>query len=350
MKKIIKNIGALSFGIFVALVIFEIFLHIYNPFQTRLSGNVITLPVNQKYEFNHVAFHGLDEHIVHTKNKFGFRGSDKIENNAIKIIFIGGSTTECYYLSDGKDWPSICSNKLKETQANIWYNNAGLDGHSTFGHKLLLQDHVLKYQPNYVFFLVGANDVASKDMNRFENALLKSKKRFLQNFEIYNLYLNIKLSRLAKKRGVAHTPIDFKSLKPVAVSDTINSAKIDQELLAYKNRLLELIKICLDNNIRPVFITQPCLLKPGLDPETGINTGTYPFAEGSGLKYYSILNQYNETTKTICKNANLHCIDAAKLIPSSSEYYYDYFHYTNAGAMKLGNIISTEILRLNIIK
>lgn len=351
MKKLLKNIAAILFGTLIAVTILEIFLHIYNPFKTRLSGKKITLPVNQKYEFDHVKFHGLDQHIIHTKNEYGFRGPlpNQVPGYKYKVFFIGGSTTECYYLSDGKDWPAVCAGKLNSNGNKIWYNNAGLDGHSTNGHCYLLMDHIIGYQPNYVFFLVGANDVATNGLNRFENAMMGNKKRFLQNFELYNLYLNFKLTSLAKKRGVAHTAIDFAHLNIVDTSDAKTAPSFEKELIEYKRRLNYLEGACRTYKITPVFISQPCLLKPGIDPMTQLHTSSYPFAEHSGLYYYRGLEQYNNTTRQFCERRNVYFIDAAKLMPSSSEYYYDYFHYTNAGAAKLGQIIADEIKRQQII-
>lgn len=50
------------------------------------------------------------------------------------IISVGGSTTECFYISDDKTWTHILGMKLKSVFTRVWINNAGLDGHSTFGH------------------------------------------------------------------------------------------------------------------------------------------------------------------------------------------------------------------------
>lgn len=38
-------------------------------------------------------------------------------------------------------------------------NNVGLDGHSTFGHYILIHDYLLKLWPKVILLLVGINDV-----------------------------------------------------------------------------------------------------------------------------------------------------------------------------------------------
>ena len=47
-------------------------------------------------------------------------------------------------------------------------NNAGFDGHSRFGHIVLLKQAVVPLRPDVALFLVGANDPATGDRNRFD--------------------------------------------------------------------------------------------------------------------------------------------------------------------------------------
>ena len=80
VNSFIKNISALSLGIIVAFFVMEGVLRVYNPFDFRVKGDKIVLPVNKKYiiknddlQKTHTKF---DEKIVHTKNSLGFRGED----------------------------------------------------------------------------------------------------------------------------------------------------------------------------------------------------------------------------------------------------------------------------------
>jgi len=91
-----------------------------------------------------------------------------------KIIFVGGSTTECFHISDGKDWPSAAGAMLKKQFPRIWHNNAGLDGHSTFGHLVLLHDLLLPLHPQMIVFLVGWNDIGITAGNYYDVNTLNS--------------------------------------------------------------------------------------------------------------------------------------------------------------------------------
>jgi hypothetical protein len=50
---------ALGIGLGIALLLVEIVLRVYNPFQSRLRGGDIVLPANMKYEFKQVLSTGI---------------------------------------------------------------------------------------------------------------------------------------------------------------------------------------------------------------------------------------------------------------------------------------------------
>ena len=78
---------------------------------------------------------------------------------ALTVITIGGSTTECHFLSDSLTWPYLLGLRLADSVRGCWLNNAGLDGQSTFGHIVMLNDYVKKLHPSVVVFLTGINDM-----------------------------------------------------------------------------------------------------------------------------------------------------------------------------------------------
>lgn len=347
MRKTIKNTLALMLGLGIALILAEIVLRIYNPFKTRIRGNEIELPCNLKYEFHHIHVHGLDSDIVHTKNSMGFRGPELPKDTRIKKIFcVGGSTTECFYLTDGHDWPAMLMKEFTHAGKQYWVNNAGLDGHSTMGHIVLLRDHLIKFKPDYVIFLVGCNDVAASGFNKYENYNLVGKRRFLQHFELFNLYLNWRMSHNAAKAGMGHTPVDFVHWASADTSGWENEItrisrndEVKNHLQGYWNRLDTLAKICTTHGIVPVFVTQPTMLSNAVDPVTGRYLGNLLFQEKSALHYKVMLNAYNDELVRFCKQRDFALVDAANLMESSSNNYYDFFHYTNKGAEKMAKIV-----------
>jgi len=165
-----KNLKALLFGCIVALVLCEIVLRIYNPFATYTKQGRLVLPANQKTVFENKWISQLDKQIYYSRNSLGFRGPEPTDSisRLNSIITIGGSTTECRFLSDSLTWPYLLSKALKDSIPGLWVNNAGIDGHSTFGHLHLLREYVLKLKPKYILFLTGVNDVETEKPESFD--------------------------------------------------------------------------------------------------------------------------------------------------------------------------------------
>src|SRR5262245_42691169 len=124
-----------------------------------MRGNRIVLPVGQRYRFTNAGTHKLDPVTLHTKNSLGFRGSDPPDDwsRRLTILTIGGSTTECLFLSDGKTWTDQLARRLAAVRPDVWVNNAGFEGHSTFGHLVLLREFVVSLLPTVVLLLTGHN-------------------------------------------------------------------------------------------------------------------------------------------------------------------------------------------------
>lgn len=357
MKKWMKNILALGFGIFISLLFAEAVLHVYNPFKSRVRGNHIVLPANVVYEYDNTKVVGLEKHIVHHKNNLGFRGPEPDANASKRIICVGGSTTECFYLSDGKDWPALLQEHLRLQLPSVWVNNAGLDGHSTLGHKILLQDHVLAMKPDIILFLVGCNDVAVNGLNRYEQFFIAKKRPLLQYSELYNLYRSFRMANAAAKVQMGHYGVDFKHHNTADTSQwwqsyirkTSDTAKF-RALQKYGERIEELGKLCSEAGIQPVFITQPCLFANKTDSLTGRYLGNFEFQGKSGMHYWAVLRSYNHELEAVCAKNNWVCINAAEQLPSNTQNYYDFFHYTNQGAAQMANIIAKAFEEKHILK
>ncbi len=125
-----NNFLAFIFGLLLTIFLLEIGLRCYNPFGFRLKGDRIILETNTSKTFANDKIKSLAPSITHSKNSLGFRGPELPvdRDNWTTIFAVGGSTTECYFISDGKDWPTLLGKKITKQSSKIWMNNAGLDG------------------------------------------------------------------------------------------------------------------------------------------------------------------------------------------------------------------------------
>src|SRR6185436_9570469 len=144
----------------LALGAAELVLRVRNPLGFRMRGNTLKLPANQVYDIRadeRSRSDQLDAHVVHTKNSLGFRGPEPPDDfkDWLTLVAVGGSTTECFYLSDGRTWPERLAVRLQPDLRKVWVDNAGLDGHSTFGHLLLTRQALVPLRPKVILYLVG---------------------------------------------------------------------------------------------------------------------------------------------------------------------------------------------------
>jgi lysophospholipase L1-like esterase len=353
INKYVKNLAAFGIGLVLAFLAGEIFLRIYNPYTVRIKGDRIILPANEKDTYTNIPTPDLDDTVYYSTNSLGFRGLEKPADfdKALTIVAVGGSTTECASLSDGDDWPSVLNEVLKKDFPNAWVNNAGIGGHSTYGHLLLLEDYIIKLKPDYVLFLTGANEVNRPDLDLQDSIILLSKQnwrgRLASHSELISLIHNLWLARRPgsfKLRDHHNDGIQIKDTLTMTPAQAAETRKSHAPYIAsYASRLRQLIDVSRKHGIEPVFCTQPILWGYATDPQTGrnlanINTHGIP----SGVAW-EVWEMYNNQLRSICKELNVHCIDLSAKMPKNSLYFYDDMHYNKAGAKKVAEIIGEDL-------
>jgi len=359
-KKMIasKPVRILLYWVYLLVIVFillEIILRIYNPFHLRLKGDKIILPVNRHQTISNDINPKLDSLITNDRNGLGFRGPEWPEDGKkhLTIITVGGSTTECRFLDDRHTWPFLLGQKLGDSLNNVWLNNAGMDGHSTYGHFIMLNDHVKKLRPSVVLFLTGINDVETSQPSFHDNLNTRGgwsdfKHYIFENSEVLNLLLNLSRGwRTQKFNNPTHTMVVLNNDKLAQLPDSVINKRLrDQEpyLAAYRSRLLQLIDTCRANNIMPVLITQPNQFGAGKDSLTGADLELFSLEPGlNGKLLWTMLEEYNEVVRTLGREKQVPVLDLAHLLPKNSLYFYDASHFTNAGAEKVAFLLSTEL-------
>ena len=93
----------------------------------------------------------------------------------------------------------------------------------------------------------------------------------------------------------------------------------------------------------PVLMTQPALFGPGIDPETGVDLSRVAVGDHRGGLQWQILELYNDVTRQVARDKRVTLIDLAHDMPHDSRFYYDYYHFTNAGAAQVAQIVSEPL-------
>ena len=342
-------------GLLVALLIAECFLRLHDPFGQRVWGDRIVLPTGYRKVFHNRANPRLDPEVVFSKNTIGFRGPDPPAafDAALTVVAVGGSTTECLYLTDGKDWPQVLATRLSGSFAGVWVNNAGLDGHSTYGHALLMHQLVARLRPKIVLFLVGANDLGRTEMRAQDRALLGEDSgwavHLARHSALMATLLNLRRSRDAERVKLPYREVDLRSLAVLLPGrqhrlDTL--AMHRAHLPAYARRLDELVQMSRAVGIEPVLLTQPALYGPSIDDVTGVDLSRVE-VDGehllNGNTAWQMLELYNDVTRSVGQGQGVLVVDEARRLPKSSRLFYDFVHFTNDGAAAVAGVAFDDL-------
>lgn len=350
------------FGVIVALVLLELLLQIYNPLQTRIKGNRIVLTTNKTYHIKNDIIKTLPPEVTVTRNSLGFRGPNPPSElgSHLSLVSIGGSTTQNFFLSDDQTWTARLGEELEKSFSSVWINNAGLDGHSTHGHQVLLEDFIVPLRPKVALFLVGANDVARGTIDEWDAENVKSglqtgsAKAFVKSLSAYSevaaLALTMYRSYTAYKAGLLHQQVDFKQQGYLDIPEEEQKKHLAENatsayLSDYQARLKKIVETCRNAGIEPVIITQPLLVGFGTDDVTGVDLARIR-AYGprqSGKMYWDVVETYNNVVRNLGREQGVQVIDLAREMPKSSRYFYDFIHYTPEGAQVIAEIIDRSL-------
>ena len=348
-----RKAGILSAQIGLGLLVLEILLRVYNPLPFRARGSRIVLPVHMRYRIDNEGAAKLDPVTIHTKNSLGFRGPEPPADFAgrLSLLTIGGSTTECFYLSDGRTWTDVMARELAASTPALWVNNAGLDGQSTYGHLVLLQQVVIGLHPKVAVFLVGANDIGLGQSNSYDAAMMpvgtasaRLKAMLVDHVEMLAFSQNLLRLARARRAGFGHFAIDPGTREQLSMTADGVAAILRQYepyLPAFRDRLLAIIALSRANGIEPVFVTQPALFGEAVDPFTGVSLSLIKVnGRGNGAEEWRLLEMYNDVTREAASDSHVLLIDLARELPKDSRFFYDFLHFTNEGAARVGAIVA----------
>lgn len=364
VPSVVATVGLVVFGLVLGLLLAEGILRVYNPIESRVRGYNILLPVNQVDTVRNATNSMLDPVIITTRNSLGFRGPEppRMPDSVLTLLAIGGSTTECRFLSDGRTWIDVLGRDLSSTFAPVWINNAGLDGHSTFGHLVLLDTVVkMRAKPKVILLLIGANDRGRDDLTTADSTIYvrfsgrEAVRRIVSHSEVLAVGLNLYRYLQARQLGVVHgqgwdlehRQLELRDQPRVVVSDSARAALVElhrqRYVPNYRGRVRSLVSFSRAHGIEPVLITQPALLGDSTDDVPRVHLGDIARGELDVAARWDLVEVYNDVAREVGEETGSLVIDLARKLPKRLAYFYDWMHYNNEGAAVVGEIIFRDL-------
>ena len=355
-RRIRQRLLALGLGLGLAALGGEVVLRIYNPLRSPARGNDIVVPVFKSFVLHNPDLPKISAACRRIYNSLGFRGPEPPADFAsyLTLLTVGGSTTACWRLDQGLSWPDEDAEILGATRKKFWLNNAGYAGHSTFGHRILIDKYVRQLAPDFVLFLTGVNDLERGDLKPEDSQLIVAadsiRNRIIYHSELLSTIQSLLRYWRAVDLGVAFSDgldQDWSTMERFA-GPTKGREQLRAEhrefLTAYESRLRGIVASCREGGITPILMTQPAMYGRGVDPTTGVDIGPLSYFEKrSAAEQWDVLELYNDVVRSVARAEEIDCIDLAAEMPKDSKYFFDWVHYSIEGAKKVGQIVAARL-------
>ncbi len=361
-KKVIFTLIGLCFSLVIGIVFLELlFGNWWNKDDWRETRSLnIVRSFTHDYRIDRI-YEGWGTTSTYIRDQYGLRGPCK-EIDKINILTVGGSTTDQRFITEGLTWQDSLQKSLNtHHHPEACIANAGVDGHSTFGHIEAFKiwfPKIYELKPKIVLLYIGINDAgfrlapfAGFDTNHSDNeSQLKTWLR--EKSALYGLLRLIRNAMLPKAKATyaEHTKHPFSLDEYIRTENTSGALVLAEEnKQAFAKRLVYLLQQIKQMGSIPVCISQPHLY---VHSSFGIKKGV-PFAfeykgiSYNGLDYDTSINLLNHEMATLCPAQGGFYIDASSetFLPAD---FYDLVHMTPMGAKKLGQFIAQEMIRQKI--
>lgn len=348
------------FSIFIGIFILELIFGAWIIQDAWYKTREINVVRNVRVTYDGSNIYGENSRpILYTRDQNGLRGSCT-DPSKIDILTIGGSTTDQRYVSDGHTYQDILSELLTEKKGRVvCVSNAGIDGHSTFGHVRSFElwlPLIENLRPNYVLFYVGVNDAGFRNVEvpGYDNnqgtgflAALRAKSAI---YDFFRTLRDLIRTHMNTSIYAGH------SLNIPPVSDYVVDkmtggveVKIMGNTRSFENRFRQLMAMTESLGAKPICVSQPHLMVRRIGGlERGIdNVFKYEGVSYNGLDYQASITSINSVMKKLCREHRGLFIDLASR-PFFEDDFYDVVHTTPAGSKRIGGYIFDEFDRLGV--
>lgn len=352
----------IGFSVFIGVLVFEVLCgdwFLNDPWRIAKTINV-NRNVNTNIWVKNLGFQ--NDISSYARDQYGLRGTCK-EKNLADMVTIGGSTTEQKYISEGKTWQDLLQEKINrgKSESPFCIANAGIDGHSTFGHLASFDiwfPRIPNFRPQYFLFYVGINDASFRfkeipDFDRIAETTSSLKSKIKEKSVVFRIYKALNKRDIPRDTSLFawHQYVDKRpelysenNLSP----DTLVLAKENAQ--AFRLRMKKILDKVHEANGIPICVTQPHTLAWHFGERyVGVkNAFSHSGREYNGLDYDFSIGLINKELQELCKQYNGFYVDLYQKKFELSDFY-DFVHTTPQGSQKIADYLFEEIVSQKII-
>ena len=296
------------------------------------------------------------------ENGFIDNGNSDEANPKLRVIFLGGSTTENLFVQTENRFPSVVELSLRKAlNQTVVTHNAGVAGNNSMHSYLSFIAKGIPLKPNYAVLMHNINDLSllSKtesywvapsmrtlvagnsrsmftDKDLFRSFTFDFLKR-LKNIIFPNLYAYLG-PRLLPNKALPRD--EFQGLRGSLPVVNFNSAENQ-----FRSSLLSFTQLSRAWDIEPILMTQANRINTNdivfkklyeTSPDIGI----------SPEQFELIYQKFNNIIREVALEQNVQLIDLDVLLRPSSKYLFDTVHLNDEGNIRAGEIITKHLLMI----
>lgn len=375
-----KKTGLIIFVIvlLILLLILDRLIHYINPIEPHKEPEIVrAIRLREHHPGLNITIHPDDYYLAGTDNLITQDYLFRVDNNGFilphndyddpdhKIVFIGGSTTECMYVSENNRFPYLTGQLIEEkTNKRINSYNMGGSGNNTIHSLDILINKIMPMKPNIVVIMHTANDYAilAYDHTYWPIGTTRSelitindyfpkmpKETFIWHFKglfkttYPNIYQRI---FLLKERIFNPQIVSEPSDEWAGHRHMIKNRDFDYMQKEFRWALQMLVIACKTHDIVPVLMTQANRYKENPDDFV---FKSMSLMLNAGITYETFKKEYdtfNDIVRDVSKTNDIPIIDLAILVPQEKEYMYDALHFNDNGSKFVANIISDKLIKI----
>ena len=291
--------------------------------------------------------------ITYTRDRHGLRGAYGSPAD-IRILTVGGSTTDQRHVRDGETWQDALQQNLSKAGIRAAVANAGVDGQSSFGHianfKWWFPD-IPGLAPEFIVYYVGINDYHKDSADRFDQYVAESanptlRERIRDNSAIWNLLKTLQGTYKAMVvQRLDHRRVSFGEVRWVREPLQANYDFMAARLEAYAQRLRLLADLTHKAGAIPVFVTQPSrhyrVVQGVLEGQDV--THNFDGRPVNGLDFRGIMRRMDGVAAAVAAEKGGLLVDLSARTDWADADFYDFVHMTPQGAAKVGQFLSDAL-------
>ena len=341
----------------ICVVLLELFFGSWlskDPWEVTKGLNIIR---NKQLTYATESLYGKDmASVIYSRDSNGLRGGcPKVAD--IDIVTIGGSTTDQRYVPDGKTYQDVLQTLLtNELAAPVCVSNAGVDGHSTFGHLASFDNWfplISNLKPKYFLFYVGINDAGFVQEPRLGFDRKSRWGQIREKSALFGLLRTVRNVIQSSSSGLYAQHNDTPASKRDYVAERTTEgvdALIKNNTEKFRVRFDKLLTQAKNYGAAPICVSQPHLFTADIDAtQKGVDAVFhYKGKAYNGLDFNASLLAINNTMMVSCMKAGGFFIDVRSKYFEVSDFY-DHVHLGPSGARKLGTYLYDEFLKQGLL-